>query len=40
MESLLLEIKMDDIYEDKSHKNLYDISDYLKELPFHSNDNI
>ena len=40
MESLLLEIKMDDIYEDKSDKNSYDIGDYLKENPFHSNNNI
>ena len=39
-DSLLLEIKTDDVYKDiKSNENLYDKSDYPKEHPLHSNTN-
>ena len=39
-DSLLLEIKTDDVYKDiKSNRNLYDTSDYPKEHPLHSNAN-
>ena len=37
-DSLLLEIKTDDVYKDiKSNENQYDTSDYPKEHPLHSN---
>jgi len=39
-DSLLLEIKTDDVYKDiETNKNLYDTSDYPKEHPLHSNTN-
>ena len=39
-DSLLLEIKTDDVYKDiKSNENQYDTSDYPKEHPLHSNAN-
>ena len=39
-DSLLLEIKADDVYKDiKSNENQYDTSDYPKEHPLHSNAN-